>query len=134
MRKRPARWHPNRLQDDTCRLIGTTTDTQCMQENNVASESTVTLATTTMALSATVAAAVAAAMMIMLPKHFLLYKHLRHSILRLNRYIGGNTQRCWMVLFLAIILDTTSTITMKQAQYDRSLTKLLLAYLGYFIR
>jgi hypothetical protein len=80
------------------------------------------------------AAAAAAALMMTLPRLMFLYKQLRHSVLRLNEYIGGNTQRCWMVLFLSILLDTTSTITMKQAQYDQSLTKLLLAYLGYFVR
>jgi hypothetical protein len=140
------RWLPQTFRSPTNAQSTTSSDSVPFQQfraggnnsddTNYTNDTTVSITkTTTLTSAATAAATVVAALMMNLPKHVqLLYQQLCHSILHLNHYIGGSTERCWMVLFLSIILDTTSTITMKQAQHDQSLTKLLLAYLGYFIR
>ncbi|KAG7365765.1 small multidrug resistance protein [Nitzschia inconspicua] len=58
---------------------------------------------------------------------------LQSRILELNRFIGDDPNKCWMVLFAAIALDTISTVTMKKAQQKQSLALLLSAYTGYFL-
>lgn len=52
----------------------------------------------------------------------------------LAQYFAGNRTRCWLVLFLAITIDTLATTIMKVAQEEASLSKLAMAYVGYFVR
>lgn len=46
----------------------------------------------------------------------------------------GNKQNCWLVLFLAILIDSYTATLMKIAQDEGSLGKLVLSYIGYFLR
>jgi hypothetical protein len=59
---------------------------------------------------------------------------IRSRILQFNRFIGQDPKKCWMVLFTSILLDTSSTITMKRAQQHQSVLLLMTAFAGYFVR
>mmetsp|Transcript_6894 Transcript_6894/g.10896 ORF Transcript_6894/g.10896 Transcript_6894/m.10896 type:complete len:254 (+) Transcript_6894:127-888(+) len=50
-----------------------------------------------------------------------------------NEYIGASKRRCWMVLLVSIMLDTISTTLMKTAQEQGSVSKSVLAFVGYFL-
>jgi hypothetical protein len=51
-----------------------------------------------------------------------------------SNYIGSSKTRCWIVLLFAILTDSFSTSVMKMARDESSLSKLLVAYCGYFLR
>jgi hypothetical protein len=53
---------------------------------------------------------------------------------QINDYIGASKQRCWVILLCSILIDTMSTTLMKSAQVESSFAKLILAFVGYFIR
>jgi hypothetical protein len=59
---------------------------------------------------------------------------IQSRILQFNRFIGQDPKKCWMVLFTSILLDTSSTITMKRAQQHQSVLLLMTAFAGYFVR
>jgi hypothetical protein len=68
-------------------------------------------------------------------------RQLTHSIpsyLAVRGGISSNTtpskSACWIALFSAILSDTFSTTMMKVASDEKSVSKLCLAYCGYFLR
>lgn len=51
-----------------------------------------------------------------------------------NEYIGASKSRSWAVLVFSIITDTFSVTLMKSAQAESSMEKMVVSFLGLFVR
>ncbi|MGK3737569.1 MAG: hypothetical protein ACI8RD_000776 [Bacillariaceae sp.] len=58
----------------------------------------------------------------------------RSVISNFNEYIGESKSRSWYVLMISILIDSASAALMKTAQRDSSVNKLIVSFLGYFVR
>ena len=51
-----------------------------------------------------------------------------------NDYIGASKARSWAVLVFSILTDTVSVTLMKTAQEEGSVSKIVLSFIGFFLR
>ena len=58
----------------------------------------------------------------------------RSVISNFNEYIGESKSRSWYVLMISILIDSASAALMKTAQRDSSIKKLIVSFLGFFLR
>ena len=58
----------------------------------------------------------------------------RSVISNFNEYIGESKSRSWYVLMISILIDSASAALMKTAQRDSSIKKLIVSFIGFFLR
>jgi hypothetical protein len=58
----------------------------------------------------------------------------RSVVSNFNEYIGESKSRSWYVLMVSILIDSASAALMKTAQRDSSIKKLIISFVGYFVR
>lgn len=51
-----------------------------------------------------------------------------------NEYIGASKSRGWAVLMFSILMDTVSVTLMKAGQKESSIYKVVLSFVGFFLR
>ncbi len=51
-----------------------------------------------------------------------------------NEYIGASKSRAWAVLVFSILTDTVSVTLMKMGQEESSMEKIVLSFVGFFLR